>query len=123
MKIENQVVSLELAKKLKKAGYSQDSIWFWEKPLAPRKKYRVCPINYHDMMPECDYAAPTVAELGEKLIFDSEEYAHTFNVSYSIQSGWYIYNSEEPKIIDHADTEANARAKMWLYLKEKGLIK
>jgi hypothetical protein len=65
MKIEQQVVSLDLAKQLKDAGYPQDDsvlYWcdsnhgYWELENLP------LPANEKDWC-----AAPTVAELGEKL--------------------------------------------------------
>lgn len=136
MKLEEQVVCLELAKELKGEKYSQkNSFLIWRRPLEP---YRTIMNIEHDLieynantwselklreLAEYWYAAPTVAELGEKLL-------RGYLTVYGGQH-WQCF-----KIIDirscpidfeqidiTAATEADARAKCWLYLKKKGLIK
>lgn len=81
MKLENQVVSLELAKKLKELGVEQDSYFNW---YTNYKGYYILGDN-SDMMnnakmtgnttaPQWDYiSAFTVAELGEYIKKASEE--------------------------------------------------
>ena len=70
MKIENQVVSLELAKQLKELGFKQDSCfeWIWQDggqayKLRPERKG----FNLIDGKQNDCYSAYTVAELGEML--------------------------------------------------------
>ena len=96
MKLESQVVSLELSKQLKEAGYKQEGAFWWVKYKLvrgtyvkgfdePKKGWRLQYGNkegYRDEFSEL-CVAPTVAEL----------------------------------------SEADCRAKMWLYLKKEGLIK
>ena len=72
MKIENQVVSLELAKKLKEAGYPQEGVWWWvdgELCIENKKNWKY---PWHRYEGEKDFAllgekvngvAPTVSEL------------------------------------------------------------
>lgn len=125
MKIEQQVVSLELAKKLKKAGYPQnDSLWYWMNPRG--SKYWHLELNPTEELREASIeiiAAPTVAELGEKLPFGvvSEKQIGIpslgWRVTFEIPTQTQLTHSEE------AETEADARCLMWLYLKKEGLIK
>ena len=84
MNIKKQIVSLELAKELKGEGYPQwDSLWYWLKNCLDEwlivdentMKYdrSQCSLkgddgrNLHYLKTHPVYAAPTVAELGEKL--------------------------------------------------------
>ena len=127
MKIEEQVVNRELAKKLKKAGYKQsESFWWWYQ----WKENDEWKLGNDDMgyggKQVWDYiSAPTVAELGGKLPiqldknkFENLEIHHTefeWIVAYRIPGKTW-------SISKYAPTEADARAKMWLYLKEKRLL-
>lgn len=69
MKLESQVVSLELAKRLKELGVKQESYFYWTKRTDLKgvfsKQYGV----YDGKEPhnEDEYAALTVGELGEML--------------------------------------------------------
>ena len=121
MNIEQQVVSLELAKQLKDAGYPQEGLWWWVYTTVeyPKKHWEFVVSmeprtfsEYKDI-----YVAPTVAELGKILRDDCFSYRTREQIWYcygKIGSGMY---SQE------ADTEADARAKMLLYLHKEGLIK
>ena len=75
MKIENQVCSLKLSKKLKKLGVKQESVWCWTRlggkihgntkhidKLFFLKRKKLLSYKNEDF-----YSAFTVAELGEKL--------------------------------------------------------
>jgi len=118
MKLEDQIVSLELAKKLKEVGYPQEGLWWWninEIISSPR-------LNFYTIIAkegQDDFiVAPTVAELGDRLK----------NITLVSFFPYYIKNKnvwhtgfKESNINDN--TEANARAKMWLYLKENKLAK
>lgn len=120
MKLEEQVISLELAKKLKELGVKQESHFYWvemyEEPaqlfdlswaLDPR---RLANEQYRNV------SAFTVAELGEMLPFGyySRRGTRGFtcgtlnNENYGTRRGV---------------TEADARAKMLIYLLENKLIK
>lgn len=125
MKIEDQVVSLELAKKLKELGVKQESLFVWEAPNTEWgwTDWLVVPTSeQHDLE---HYPAYTVAELGEMLAPNIEQDSipkpHVTGFDNNIE--WYTYledNAEnEAEII--ADTEADARAKMLIYLLENNL--
>lgn len=116
MNLEQQVCSPELAKRLKELNVKQDSLFYWLELLT-------APViileKGYTLGIECQYSAFTVAELGAIL-----------------PDGSYTYNRRNndwicscPKNIDGDDwfhsfdnTEANARAKMLIYLIENGLI-
>lgn len=126
---KKQVVCLELSKQLKEAGYPQEGLWWWLKNCLNEwlivdrdmKKYdrSQCSLkgddgrNLHYLKTHPAYATPTVAELGEKL----PEYVS----SYKFNKRWRI-NSFKPNRYFDADTEADARAKMWLHLKKEKFI-
>ena len=141
MKLEEQVVSLELAKELKEAGYSQnDSLFYWvDIPLTPFLVMKCCrgyvdvttgaPVNLSKL--DELVAVPTVAELGEIIGNNCNEWAQGWNDSGCFWQ-FRFGNRGSGNMIEglgisfHAldsDTEADARAKCWLYLKKKGLIK
>lgn len=120
MKLEQQVVSLELAKQLKKAGYPQEGLWWWNQDTAykrphitrkPTGYWAEFNITKHNMI-----VAPTVAELGKEL--------PPYYISYfrEIEQKWCCGNLEDFSQLTIADTEGNAKAKMWLYLKKENLL-
>ena len=116
MKLENQVVSLELAKELKSTGYKQDGLWWWGE-TSHKLKYLMQ--DFESMSKNNKVTAPTVAELGEYL---GKGNLTDYNTSNVVCSGWFeCYHHTLDKPIT-ADTEANARAKMWLYLKKENLL-
>jgi len=142
------VTSLELSKQLKEAGYPQwgnsfywvlvnDNIvlWYW-------KEFLLDP----DRAKRTYFTAPTVAELGERLpkTIKNNKLLFHLKIYYEPLRNWGIqYNfwhcgcescscgiqKKHSKIEEwllqdsiFADTEANTRAKMWLYLKKEGLL-
>jgi len=123
MKKEKQVVSLELAKRLKKLGVKQNSQWYWEIRI-----FQLAPDwmkNTPDaQLMECDYEKKedwkhykfeyystfTVAELGEILPY----YVHSYKED--ARSGRWCCDEGDKQCF--SDTEANARAKMLIYLVE-----
>ena len=123
MKIENQVVSLELAKELKDAGYPQEGVWWWCQYNS--KEWGV----NHRLVGFNNIVAPTVAELGEALLDLRNEFAQGWSDSgchWHFQAGdrgcgSMIEGFGKTFDSESEDTEADARAKMWLYLKQKGL--
>ena len=65
MKLEEQVCSLELAKKLKELGVKQDGYFSWELIY---KKWEIRPDCCYEDLDNVMVSAFTVAELGEILI-------------------------------------------------------
>jgi len=121
VKLEEQIVSLELAKELKENGYPQEGLWWWD--LVREKEdcdvgdtpedewiisYKECYQGDKDDL----IVAPTVAELGESFDF-------TFH-QYKAKNNKYVCLCGDTR--EEATTEADARAKMWLYLKKEGVI-
>jgi len=119
MELPQQVVSLELSKRLKELGVKQESYFAWiegdiwnktdqseyETPFTPPRTEWI--------------SAFTVAELGEIIWSMSELYRVHVNSRTTISCG--IVESGMWKHFD-ADTEADAKAKMLVYLKENKLI-
>ena len=129
MNLEQQVVSLELAKKLKELGVKQESLFWWVNWQAERHPNG--PLSWHiENHPHdnCEsIAAFTVAELGEMLppnITSEKCTENPFGAYCSISfdrskklgsPGWEVKRS-------YADTEADARAKMLCYLLENNKL-
>lgn len=131
MKIEQICVSLELAKKLKEAGYRQESLFGWVENLnGDFSLVGIRPDRNKQINKLMDwYSAPTASELGEALpsrIINKDEFGYLIIQKLQLSNRYNIsYISMEELEISQAfidKSEANARAKMWLYLKEKGLL-
>lgn len=143
MKLQDQVTNLELSRKLKKLGVKQESVWYWQ-------VYRdgdIFLLSSKDVEgfvgrdAFCDYySAYTCSELGEMLphfirikkikyqLFESVALGEMNNPSSKKQ--WFIVYANEEDYHDNAPikfmmcySEANARAKMLIYLLENGLTK
>lgn len=125
MKLEDQVCSLELAKRLKELGVKQESAfyWFnvhWEEGREPRW----CLIKSEEInserwrTPKNGFCAFTVAELGEMLPTDyrCEKWEYVWWMTLLLEKHHHI-----PAFADIK--EADARAKMLIHLIEKGIIK
>ncbi len=65
MELKQQVVSLELAKKLKELGVKQDSLFFYDGLNGDFEL--CCLVNNSDNITESDVSAFTVADLGDML--------------------------------------------------------
>ena len=144
MKLENQVCSLELAKQLKELGVKQKGLfsWFhwWEgssDELAGKDLVMMAEHNHDSVMFVC--SAFTVAELGEILPEEvkTEELDFHFRTKKRKDNHWIVkyvgrkgsgtsfrYNSLKKNCEgEKGKTEADARAKMLIYLLENNLIK
>ncbi len=121
-------VSLDLARKLKDAGYPQECDAYWEhanllfcgQSLAQGLCY-----NSHEKS-HYAVAAPCVGALGEELNkFKSTAGYWEWAIFYTNNSNEceFVYvKALHDKSINTKGTEANARALMWLELKERGLL-
>lgn len=149
MTLEQQVCTIELAKKLKDLGVKQKSIYFhWATDIEqdgltwwtisekePRKGKRVRQLSTpeHNRSP---VSAFTVAELGEMLPIsitrkDKQKFSPAFyknrgdfsdEVRWSIEYSSYSLDNGEIEVQRVGDTEADARAKMLIYLVENHLV-
>ncbi len=117
MKLEKQVTSLKLSKKLKELGVKQESLWCWINMYpsgGDTDDFYTLELGHRENSKS--YSAFTVAELGEKL--------KKYDIDY-----WYSYPDFRLKLSKEVDTqgrdenEANARAEMLIYLIENKLIK
>ncbi len=122
MKLENQVCSLTLAQRLKELGVKQESLFYWAKweSKPTSKKWGVVSKlrhSYDGREPEHYVSAFTVAELGEMLL-NHRNIRHRF-VNAGEGKRWVTSNDERNYF---ADTEADARARMLIYLLENNLI-
>ena len=132
MTIEQQVCSLELAKRLKELGVKQESLFVYIKTKHAKGIYYVTEaIKPLLAMPDTEwYSAFTVAELGEMLPASFDWTGTNVFVEFGKSSihGDYLINlrecahPERMTIHIRADTEADARAKMLIYLLENKLI-
>lgn len=116
MKLEDQVCSLELAKSLKSLGVKQESLFWWIK----WNEHYGMHVEYRPNFVAKDmgkYSTFTVAELGEMLPANE--------IHYSIDGNQWCVLYGNDLMDGHgefADTEADARAKMLIYLIENKLI-
>ena len=131
--LEKQVTSLELSKELKELGVKQDSLFAWyqyhNKVYCEYREYQAscdAQSTYQDgyaKLPVETCAAFTVAELGEML----PQYAESYRIATNKFSCKFCEVIEDTKgdpkngeaTIKVAHTEANARAKMLIYLIER----
>lgn len=116
MNVENQVCSLELAKRLKEIGIKQISIFCWSetKTVPYGTDYR---LYYKGLNAEgnfLDYSAFTVAELGNLLPF------YDYEIIKSLR--FIEFRCEHFQIYFREDNEANARAHMLIYIIESKLM-
>jgi hypothetical protein len=130
MKLENQVVSLDLSRKLKELGVKQESLFSWkpDRPQIPTLTEAEQLATQWKLFDSAsgtgDYAAFTVAELGEMLPANIQETNKKILYWKQIREGktdWYAGVLEELAWVV-AGTEADARAKMLIYLLENKLI-
>jgi len=110
MKLEDQVCSLELAKRLKELGVKQESVFVYYEPEGG--------IHFVDRdMRSGDIAAFTVAELGE-LLNPHHHAPFCSGPEGGRYSCWLMNNAD----VFYSRTEADARAKMLIYSIENNLI-
>lgn len=141
MKLEQQVCSLELAKRLKELNVKQESLFYWcgshSNPDAPWEihNWKVYNSEFRFRYYQSDdpISAFTVAELGEMLPKEididpkDEAIRHYHLTCTKWTNGWivdYEFYGDDSKLVSiEADTEADARGTMLQYLLENGIIK
>ena len=119
MNLERQVCSLDLAKRLKELGVKQESYFAWC-DCDLDGEFRI--VNFETADGERRISAFSAAELGEMLPQN-----HVRSIFYV--RTWFVelfppnapLAPAEKRIV--ADTEANARARMLMYLLENDLVK
>lgn len=145
MKLEDQVVSLELAKKLKELGVKQDSLFGWfllkekAKKLHEDKDWGIAPMfRLNDeaykvrgfMVGKEIISAFTAVELGEMLPtyieVDGDRAWRTFNRVGYWEISYTHTRLNESKVktpVFQSHSEADLRAQMLIYLIDHGLLK
>ena len=131
MKIENQVCTLEQAKKLKELGVTAEPLFWYVIDIDPITPLDIIQKWQHSNFDQCEkYSAFTVAELGVMLpdgkTIDPEYTQIVTCRSYSDSSLYVCFcerviGDNEPTIEQFGDTEAEARADMLIYLLENHL--
>lgn len=108
---EQEVCSIELAKQLYELGVAQNSKFAWNYFTDDPNKGNLIHVDPHIEYAFC-YSAFTVAELGEMLPPKCR--------SMKIEDGmWFAKTSSAENVSARANTEANARALLLIYLKRK----
>lgn len=145
IKLKSRIVSLNVSKKLKDAGYKQEGLWWWSNAHLEHNSdsndWEIRDIfNLVNEMPFCDdmnkksyyykcwkknirtYSAPTIAELGEQL--PNDEIIRYIEEMGGLSKGRSVKTAQWGDkclayIIMDLLKSPNDMAKMWLYLKEK----
>ena len=128
MKLEDQVCSLELARRLKELGVKQESFFLWMtfrnlSSTTPHERltylatgderYEISGRSFN--VEQEHFAAFTVAELGEMLPSETYSLKHW--------DGWRCVYAPSGPQSEIANTEADARARMLIHLLENKLVK
>lgn len=134
MKLENQVCSLEQAKRLKELGIRQDNEFYWvfDKHVCGEQTkvtYR-WDIGFEDEDFRPNWSAFTVAELGvmlpthideDKVAINMVDYEEGIRLEMEHQPGQWYYCYAGFKVT-FAETEAQSRAALLIHLLESGKI-
>jgi hypothetical protein len=123
MKLQDQVVSLELSRKLKSLNVEQESLHYWANTVGQTDQscWRIEP-KIEDAAMEY-MSAFTVAELGELIPMGfplPERFSDIRNGVMKSFRAVFTFHEAIIEIIDNS--EANIRAKMLVYLLENKLI-
>lgn len=129
MKLENQVVSLELSKRLKELGVKQESAFYFETITNDEGDRAVTNLRFGKFYDDAAnkkhvsyISAFTVAELGELLPINFRSYRWA---GHPDGEAWFCNDDSIVGVSERVTecTEADIRAKMLIYLIEKGIVK
>ena len=136
MNLNQQVTSLDISKRLKELGVKQEGIFYWERPVDGRTGWHLG-FDAKGREHTNTYKSFTVAELGEMLpeqvnipFANGRKRAHDHsmytrkcrNFSQGLWAVTYSHYRHKEVYTQFADTEADARGKMLIYLMENNLI-
>lgn len=127
---ESICVSLEMAKRLKEAGWSQeDSPFVWTNNSINRVVYRRNLLTGGTRKRSFIYAAPTAEEILRRLpksCATKNRMIHRLSINCNGGKRWNIFYGKDafdsPIAVDPDDSLANAAAAMTCYLVEQGLL-
>jgi hypothetical protein len=130
MQLEQQVCSVELARKLKELGVKQKSHFWWSRSwiesFENQMDWKLCRFGEtFNEITRC--SAFTAAELGEMLPHNhaSQRKDIPGKKGEGVRKEWIAYHlvvDETQMVYERGDTEANARATLLTHLLEKGMI-
>jgi len=121
-------VTLETAKRLRESGFEQETIFRWYgNSLRAWSVYCVSTLDMNEIEVFCkmSYPAPTSAEIELPHYIDDQTERHFLNLGY-LDSGKTIIKYigiDSDLCCELANTEVEAKAACWLWLKKEGLIK
>lgn len=122
---QSQCTNLELSKKLKELGYPQESLFYWVYGKLSKTYNIYSEKNMLGLYSALGYteifAAPTVAELGRYMPISYLGDLVSLMPYKTIGGKWRVDLDDEGMLCSE-DTEADARAKMLIYLLENKLI-
>lgn len=119
MKLEQQCVSLELAKKLKELGVKQESLFYWAY-VKNLKSWEIFSIHEDVSRDKNDIPTFTVAELFEKIAKADMNWQVWKNLE---TNQWHFTNYGNTIPCKRNENLADCCAEMLVYLLENGLIK
>lgn len=123
MKLEQQVCSLELAKKLKELGFYQESLFCWTELNGDWFIYYIDRDGGFSIPKDCEdkfISAYTVAELCNFLPQESGSMSLAIR---KCSTGWFVgYENMNSTIAKNDTSLPNALAKMSIYFEENGLL-
>ena len=120
MKIENQVVTIEQAKKLKELGVTAEPLFWYVIDIDPITPLDIIQKWQHSNFDQCEkYPAYTVAELG--VMMPSETFTQRTGSEDSEYDNWEWVDDGNGNANGLYETEAAARASMLIYLLENHL--
>jgi hypothetical protein len=109
LSLEKQCCSLDLAKRLKELGVKQESLFVWNEISDRVEVLNFASINAHGL-----YSAFTLAELGGML------HRGRLTTEWGLDCICRVVSGED---VFEAETEADARAQLLVYLIENDLLK
>ena len=126
----NGVCDLKYAIELEQLGFKQEGLFWWVQDNSKQPDCYPKPINGWRLLTkdiidnigfEAYIVAPTVSELGELLPLNVSSYRGDISSNPSVKSLVWLCTYKKKVII--ADTEANVRVQMLIYLIKKGIVK
>jgi len=127
-KLEDVCVKLELAKKLKEAGYPQESLFYWvdtdddgDITLHLEDEWSTVSGEWGDgssLKEHQHFSAPTASELAENI---GEHILWFRAMGRTLKNGWYIVVDSIEETQVYGDSLADVLANLWLWLKEEKL--
>ncbi|MDD4584800.1 MAG: hypothetical protein PHR33_02940 [Bacilli bacterium] len=123
MELQQQVTNLELSKRMKELGFKQEGLFMYREWKTGMLSLDYLPHkNAFGYNPTLDflgsYTAYTVAELGEMLPKECKSFKEGKDFYWECER----IGADKYRSVSGGNTEADARARMLIYLKENNLL-